>query len=119
MALAQHLKRGQKAESLAAKLLRRDNYRILARNVYYPCGEIDLIAQKHQQIIFVEVRSRASGEFGLPEETVGRNKQGKIIAAAQLWLQKNDPRGQYQCRFDVIGFNAGEPTWIQNAFEAN
>jgi len=116
--LALHLKHGRKAESLAAKMMQSENYKIVARNVNYPCGEIDLIAQNHLQIVFVEVRSRASKEFGLPEETVGRNKQQKIIAAAKLWLQKNDPSGEFQCRFDVIGFSAGKPSWIKNAFEA-
>ena len=116
--LALHLKLGRKAESFTAKMMQGENYKIVAHNVNYPCGEIDLIAQNRQQIVFVEVRSRASSEFGLPEETVGRNNQQKIIAAEKLWVQKNDPSGEYQCRFDMIGFSAGKPSWIQNAFEA-
>lgn len=116
--LALHLEYGRKAENQAAKLIQGENYKVIGRNLNYPCGEIDLIARHRQQIIFIEVRSRSSSKFGLAEETVGRVKQQKLIAAAQLWLQKNDPAGKFECRFDVIGFSAGKPTWIKNAFEA-
>lgn len=116
--MALHLERGRNAEAAAAKIIRKENYKILDRNVSYPCGEIDLIAQSQQQIIFVEVRSRSSASFGLSEETVDYRKQQKIIAAAQTWLQRNDPSGKFACRFDVIGFTSGDPTWIKNAFEA-
>lgn len=98
--------------------MQKESYEIIERNVNYSCGEIDLVARKQREIIFVEVRSRASANFGSPEETVDRNKQRKLIAAAELWLQKNDPSGNYHCRFDVIGITGDTSRWIKNAFEA-
>jgi Holliday junction resolvase-like predicted endonuclease len=39
------------------------------------------------------------------------------VAAAELWLQKNDPAGKYNCRFDVIGYTGDKVQWIKNAFD--
>ena len=117
MGLADHLLRGRRAEASAEKLIRREKYEILDRNLSFPCGEIDLIARQQDTIVFVEVRSRANALFGRSEETVNAQKQRKLVAAAQLWLQQNDPAGKYNCRFDVIGYTGDEVQWIKNAFD--
>ncbi len=120
MAAAAHLQRGAQAERLAEQLVRRARCRIVARNVRYPCGEIDLIARDRDTLVFVDVRARNSSRYGRPEETVDAGKQRRICADAQLWLQQHDPGGRMNCRFDVIGILGtgadAETHWIKDAF---
>jgi len=73
----------------------------LVRNYRVKSGEIDLIAQHGQYIIFVEVKLRSSAVFGLPRESVGYSKQQKIIKTAMHYIAKNKLHDQ-DFRFDVI-----------------
>ncbi len=120
-----HLERGERAEAIAAAMLEQAGYRILDRNVRYPCGEIDLVVQNRngQDIVFVEVRFRRSPDFGGPLASVHTIKQRRLQAAAQLWLQQNDRQGRLNCRFDVIGFcgnlDPARAEWIENALEGS
>jgi putative endonuclease len=116
---------GQRAENLAAALLERRGFRILARNWRRPEGEIDIIAQDEDCCVFVEVRARLGDEHGHPLEAVGPRKQARVIQAARMYLASDDnlhPPGS--CfRFDVIGVlfpgDGGEPVLdhVENAFE--
>jgi len=74
---------------------------IVARGFRYRGGEIDLIARDGAELVFVEVKTRTSGEFGSPAEAVTRAKRRKLLLAASSFLQS---RGimQHPCRFDVI-----------------
>ena len=92
---------GQKSEDLAARLLKSEGAKILARNYQNRYGEIDLIALEGGQIVFVEVRSRSSTRSGHPVETVNQSKQRKICRAAQAFL-RTVPDQQVSPRFDVI-----------------
>ena len=80
---------GRKGEDLAAAYLQRRGYRILVRNVRTPYGEIDLIAQKSGQYIFVEVKTRSNARFGLPEEAITPRKWQHMVEAAEYWLAEN------------------------------
>jgi len=80
---------GRKGENLAAAYLQRRGYRILARNIRTPYGEIDLIAQKGEQYIFVEVKTRTNARFGLPEEAITPRKWQHMVEAAEYWLTEN------------------------------
>jgi putative endonuclease len=115
-----HLLRARRAEHSAQKVVQREGYQILAKNVRYPCGEIDLIARNQDALVFVEVRFRSRSDFGTAIESVTKAKQQRLIKAANLWLQKNDPSGRWTCRFDVIGFTGigqnSSMQWIKNAF---
>lgn len=93
--------RGARAEALAAQWLERHGYRILARNVRYRVGEIDLIVQLGQLIVFVEVRSRQRHAVVGPEASVTLAKRRKMIRAAQRWLGEQG-RGCEPTRFDLI-----------------
>src|SRR2546429_5774086 len=77
------MKFGALGEEAAADLLRSGGYRIVARNHRCPRGEIDLIAEKGELLVFVEVRTRATGAFGGPEETVNQRKQRRGVAPAR------------------------------------
>ena len=93
---------GQAAERAAACWLRGRGYEILQRNYRCRAGEIDLIARQGGELVFIEVRSRSRTDFGLPEETVGREKQRRLRRLAAWYL--NEPRQpEAPCRFDVVG----------------
>ena len=115
------MKFGALGEEAAADLLRSGGYRIVARNHRCPRGEIDLIAEKGELLVFVEVRTRATGAFGGPEETVNQRKQRRVIAAARDYLAQR--RGPAKAaRFDVIAVVDGPRgpalTHFENAFDA-
>jgi len=105
---------GSWGESLAAEYLRQRGYTILERNARTPYGEIDLVARQEQVhggqggalpagsvTVFVEVKTRTSTAFGLPEEAVTARKREHLLAAAQAYLQAHpDLEGDW--RVDVI-----------------
>ena len=92
--------RGRLGEEYAARLLEREGYRILSRNFRTRYGEIDLIAQKGEILAFVEVKTRATDSLSRPAAAVSRRKQGRIILAAEGYLQRFPTA--LQPRFDVV-----------------
>ncbi len=106
--------RGRAAEDAAAALLERSGYRIIARNVRLPGGEIDIIARDGATIAFVEVKARARGTFGSAVAAVDGRKRATLRALAADWLQIAAPRAQ--ARFDVVTFDAGRPALHRGAF---
>ena len=92
---------GDLGEKAAEKLLAANGYRIVARNHRCPRGEVDLVAEQGDLLVFVEVRTRATSAFGAPEETVGDRKQQRLVRAARDFLARwrGPPRG---ARFDVV-----------------
>ncbi len=111
---------GAAAEGRAAEFLEQAGLRLVARNYRSPHGEIDLIMQQDQTLVFVEVRFRGRGDFGTPAETVDRRKQSRLRATAEHYLQRDQRASKRPCRFDIV---AVSPTtkgdrveWIRNAF---
>ena len=92
---------GDAGEDAAASLLEQGGYRIVARNHRCRRGEVDLVAEKGDLLVFVEVRTRATAVFGGPEETVGPAKRRRIVTAARDYLarRRGPERG---ARFDVV-----------------
>jgi putative endonuclease len=99
----EHILLGRKAEDAAAEYLRQQGYRLKERNYRCSLGEIDLIAEDGEALVFVEVRSRSSAEFGWPQETVNWVKQRKLRKVAAYYLHCHQELQQRPCRFDVIG----------------
>jgi len=92
---------GKRGEDLAAAHLQKLGYQIVAKNYRCIFGEVDIIAQDLDTLVFVEVKSRKSAMFGEPQEAVGPEKQKKLSRVALHYLQKN--RFDSCCaRFDVI-----------------
>lgn len=91
---------GPWGEMLAAAYLRKKRYEILAANYRCRFGEIDLIAQNRNYLIFVEVKLRKSDQFANAGEFVDRRKQARLRTTAQLWLCQHPTA--LQPRFDVI-----------------
>ena len=79
---------GDLGEQLAADYLQQHGYRLLCRNFRYPCGEIDIIAEREGVIYFVEVKSRNKSTFAPPAANVTRTKRRQISRAAALWFAK-------------------------------
>lgn len=94
---------GKRAEDIAARYLASRGLIIIAKNVSYTCGELDLIARDKETLVFVEVKYRKNTDFGSPYEAVTTAKQKKIIRAAQIYLQRFER--EPLCRFDVISLS--------------
>jgi putative endonuclease len=94
--------------------------RLVARNVRSPFGEIDLVMEDSETLIFVEVRYRNTQRFGGPLESVDWRKQRKLRATAEHFLQRHAKLARRPCRFDVVAVTTGqgspEVEWIPDAF---
>ena len=89
---------GRIAEDHAGRYLRSKGYRILERNYRTPRGEIDIIAEHRDSLVFVEVKSRTSTEDFDPRDSVTPGKQHRIMLAAAAYLRNRDRT----TRFDVV-----------------
>ena len=107
--------KGAQSEEAAARHLTQKGYRILQRNFRWKGGEIDIIAQRNELIVFVEVRARSYSTFGSAAETINASKKEKIKRTALLYLQKN--RLDSPARFDVITFDGDNLAHFENAFD--
>ena len=107
---------GARAERLAEEFLRERGMRILARNFRTRFGEIDLVAQDGETVVFVEVRSRSSDAFGTPQETVTVAKRRRIIRTARAYAQSRSLDAPL--RFDVVALSPQGTLHIPGAFDA-
>ena len=97
---------GAWGEALAADYLRKKHYKIVASGYHSRFGEIDLIAQNRNFLVFVEVKLRKSARFALAREYVDLKKQEKLRLTASIYLSQNPTK--LQPRFDVIEIYAPE-----------
>ena len=110
---------GAMAEEHAAKFLQNQGLVIHAKNYRCKLGEIDLIMQHADTLVFVEVRLRTHQAFARAAESVTIHKQQKIIKTAQYYLQQHQLTDKANCRFDVVAFgDSNTPEWIKDAFSA-
>jgi putative endonuclease len=98
--MAQHNELGKYGERLAAAFLIKKGFEILDENWVYERAEIDLIGYFDRTIIFVEVKTRSSTGFGLPEDFVDRCKQKHMANAADAYIDMMNHEGEV--RFDII-----------------
>src|SRR5579863_6002152 len=89
---------GRRAEEHAAEYLRRRGYTIVAANVRYKVGEIDLVAEQGQTLVFVEVRARRESAYGTAAETVNARKQARVWRAVETYLQEQQIDPSRPCR---------------------
>jgi putative endonuclease len=94
------LRRGWRAELLAAVALRLKGYRIVARNFRCRLGEIDIVARKGDLIAFVEVKSRSHEQAAL--DAVSRESQRRIENAADIWIARQPDAQRLSWRFDIV-----------------
>lgn len=104
-------------EQQARLYLEKQGLHFVAANVFFKCGELDLIMLDEDTIVFVEVRQRNSNAFGSAIESIDYRKQQRWLNAANLWLsQQNQSLEDANCRFDVIAFEAPNCNiiWLPN-----
>ena len=114
---------GAQGEALAAAHLAREGYRIVGRNVRAEGVELDLVAARGNLRVFVEVKTRYSRRFGLPEEAVDRRKRERLVRGAAAWMREHRVRAG-SVRFDVIAVERSpEGGWelrhLPGAFDAS
>lgn len=98
--MARHNQLGREGEDAAVRMLLSKGLVLLHRN--WTCGklEIDIIARKDQTLVFAEVKTRATDQFGLPEEAVDGKKIRKMVNAADVYIRLHNWEGDV--RFDII-----------------
>jgi len=92
---------GRRGEQAAARYLRRKGYRILAQGDRARPGELDLVALDGRTVVFVEVKTRQTGESGHPAEAVDAQKQRRLTRLAVTWLKRRRLLDN-PARFDVV-----------------
>jgi putative endonuclease len=107
---------GDAGEERALRHLQQHGLSLVERNFRCKGGEIDLLMQEGQVLVFVEVRKRADQRHGGAAASVTWRKQRRLIIAAQVYLQRY--RTPPACRFDVIAIEGDTLNWLKNAIEA-
>lgn len=92
---------GDKGEDLACKYLQNQGYKILERNYRIRGGEIDIVAREKETLVFVEVKTRYSHEYGLPEESITPWKIKALLKTARFYIQKIK-WGEKEYRLDFV-----------------
>jgi putative endonuclease len=106
--------RGRHGEDLAHRFLRRQGYTIVARN-FRPrngAGEIDLVAWESDYLVFVEVKARATDQFGTPDRAVDSEKQGHLERAAREYARRAEVDWEH-VRFDIVSVLLTEPPEVE------
>ncbi|MCK5645280.1 MAG: YraN family protein [Anaerolineales bacterium] len=101
---------GDFGEEVAADSLRAKGYRILARNWRTSAGEIDIIAEQNDVIVFVEVKTRTSDLYGTPQDAITQNKRRRIIRSSLVYLTEMDLLDR-DWRVDMVAILCGR-NWV-------
>ena len=111
---------GKTAEQIACQYLLAESLTLVVRNYTCRFGEIDLIMQDRDFLVFIEVRTRSNQNYASALESIDYRKQQKLINTAQFYLQTHHLIDKVPCRFDVIAVsftqNGHNFDWIKNAF---
>lgn len=99
--MAIHNDLGKKGEDAAVEMLKMKHYHIVERNWTFHGYEIDVIAENEALIVFVEVKTRTSNQWGNPEDFVGKSRMRRMIDAANHYLIEKDI--EKPARFDIVG----------------
>ena len=106
---------GARGEKLAQDFLKKRGYRILETNYRCPEGEVDIIAWYEDSLVFVEVRTKTSLEFGTPEESITSAKKRRMRASAMYYRQTHG-NALLPWRIDVVAVELdqrGKPSRIE------
>jgi putative endonuclease len=116
--MAEHNELGKLGEELAVEFLQKIGYEILETNWVFQKAEIDIIAQKENTIAVIEVKTRSSVDFGLPQDFVKPKKIQLLVKAVNEYIISNDL--DCEIRFDIIAISTEEKIFkiehIQDAF---
>jgi len=98
--MAEHNKLGDLGEELAVAHLVKNGYDILERNYTYQKAEVDIIAQKEQTLVVVEVKTRSTADFGNPQDFLKPKQIKRLVMAVDAYINENDL--DLEVRFDII-----------------
>lgn len=113
--------RGRDAEDRALAFLQSRGLALLRRNYHCRLGELDLVMQDGNVLVFVEVRLRRNRGFGTAAESVDQHKQDKLMQAALHFMAAEPALSGLPVRFDVMALSnlrVDDSCWIKNAFDA-
>jgi len=112
--MTRHISLGRWGERFAADYLAQAGYTVTEHNYRTPHGEIDLVAQKGGELVFVEVKTRTSSSLGPPEISISKRKQAHLLASVAYYIQQNS-NPPLTWRIDVIAiqrFGMDQPPLI-------
>ncbi|SMO70466.1 putative endonuclease [Saccharicrinis carchari] len=115
--MAEHNELGKQGERVAVKYMAGIGYKILEQNWYYKHKEIDLIAQKEDLLVIVEIKTRTNDDWELPEESITNAKIRFLVDATEAYIMQNNI--DLEVRFDVIALTPENNDWkIEHITEA-
>ncbi|MCK7521161.1 MAG: YraN family protein [Ignavibacteriales bacterium] len=98
-----NVEKGKIGENMAAEFLQKKGFKILEKNWHYSrYGEIDIIAVDKEILVFIEVKTRSSSNFGHPGEAINKNKMDKIRLIAGAYINQNQNARYKGYRFDAV-----------------
>lgn len=119
--MSEHNDVGREGEDVAANFLLQKGYRIVARNWHYGPKEIDIVAREGDTMVFVEVKTRSTLAFELPQEAVTKKKMKNLVEAADAYLIQHNIG--LESRFDIVAVLNGNPPKViehlEGAWQAN
>ena len=95
-----HLEVGKIGEEIAKKFLEKNGYEVIEQNYRTKYAEIDLVAKKQKDLVFIEVRTKVGENFGTPEETINKKKMRKLYGNAMAYVSIKKWNGSF--RIDAI-----------------
>jgi putative endonuclease len=113
--VAPHLLQGRRGERTACRYLLKQGFDVLARRYRSRSGELDIIALEEDTLVFVEVKTRSTSQFGEPWEFVDWQKQQILRRTAEDFIAEHD-LGQYAYRFDIVSVVGKKVELFRNAF---
>ena len=108
--MAEHNELGKLGEELAVEFLRKEGYRILETNWMFQKAKIDILAQKENILAVVEVKTRSSLDFGLPQDFVKPKKIQLLVKAVDAFVSERDL--DIQVRFDIIAVHKEDKSFV-------
>ncbi len=111
-----HIRTGQSGENRAAAYLQQQGYTVLRQNYRYRRAEVDIIAQKENLLVFVEVKTRGTDRYGYPEEAVNYRKEAMLLGAAEAYIE--DSGWEHEVRFDIIAITLTSPITVHHIEDA-
>lgn len=119
--MSEHNDVGREGEALAANFLQQKGYEIVDRNWHYGPKEIDIVARDGDTMVFVEVKTRSTLAFELPQEAVTKKKMKNLVEAADAYMIQNNI--DIEGRFDIVAVLNGNPPKViehlEGAWQAN
>lgn len=109
--------KGADAEQAACTYLQRQGLKLLARNYHCRRGEIDIVVQDRDCLVFVEVRQRAQSSLVSAAQSVSASKQMRLKAAALHFVMTHPAFNEAPMRFDLITFDGDATQWHQNVLQ--